>query len=417
MGSQQTSRHDRLQISDMVIRFIGFLFLMFTTSFVAQEELAKKMVSLGYENVRVFTKNDELYVGYENNRYRFEGDALEEVLKTLSESNVVVNQPTHLLIYNTGLPVVYFNIPFKVLSSIQNKNYSETDTKSIYASLNVAKLESVYKEHRPYNNSFYKFDFQLGFHLDYQLGNFDNGVKEKLYARPNMQTVFGHGTQLNASYQMVIINDLNNQFYSRPYMVVLSQDFKLPYNGFINASLGYFQFNRFGYNIRFDKLLQEEAFHVSFNYGMTRYSYLDEEVIPIYNSNQQSFYNATLNYRWRKHDVDIRLNYGTFMQNDLGYHFSVSRQFEEKFVHLFYKKTNLGDVGGFGFIATLPQKKYMKPKKIRARLADNFKLNYNYFGNSIARSYDTGPSLFSDLKEYYPSVLKKAIQKRFMLKK
>ena len=106
----------------MVIRFIGFLFLMFTTSFVAQEELAKKMVSLGYENVRVFTKNDELYVGYENNRYRFEGDALEEVLKTLSESNLVIKQPTHLLIYNTGLPVVYFNIPFKVLSSIQNKN-------------------------------------------------------------------------------------------------------------------------------------------------------------------------------------------------------------------------------------------------------------------------------------------------------
>jgi hypothetical protein len=400
----------------MVKRFIGLLFFLCTTSFVAQDDFAKKLVSLGYENVRVFTKSNELYVGYENNRYRFEGDALVEVLKTLSNAKIPVGKQTHLLIYNTGLPVVYFNIPSKVLSSINNGSFSEEDTNSIYASLNVDKLESIYGAYTPFNNSFYKFDFQLGFHLDYQLGNFDNGVKEKLYARPNMQTVLGHGTQLNVSYQMVIINDLNNQFYSRPYMAVLSQDFKLPYNGFVNASLGYFQFNRFGYNIRFDKLLQEETFHVSINYGMSRYSYLDKEVIPIYNTNQQSFYNATINYRWKKHDIDFRFNYGTFMQNDLGYHFSISRQFEEKFVHLFYKKTNLGDVGGFGFIATLPQKKYLKPKKIRARLADNFKLNYNYFGNSIARSYETGPSLFSDMKEYYPSVLKKAIQKRLVRK-
>jgi len=155
--------------------------------------------------------------------------------------------------------------------------------------------------------------------------------------------------------------------------------------------------------------------HVEFNYGMTRYSYLDQDIIPIYRANQQAFYNAAINYRWRKHDLDIRFKYGTFMQNDLGYHFSISRQFEDKFVHLFYKKTNFGEVGGFGFVVTLPQKKYLKPTKVRARLADDFRLNYNYFGNSIARSYNTGPSLFSDMPEYYPSVLKKALSKRLLL--
>lgn len=270
----------------------------------------------------------------------------------------------------------------------------------------------MYREYNIINSSFFKFDLQLGFHLDYQLGNFDNGVKEKLYARPNLQTVLGHGTQLNLSHQLVVINDFNNQNYSRPYMAVLSQDYKLPYNGFINASVGYFEFNRFGYNIRFNKLISEEIMHAEFNFGMSRYSYLDEDVIPIYRSEQQTFYNAALNYRWRKHDIDIRFNYGTFLQNDLGYHFSISRQFEDKFVHLFFKKTNLGEVGGFGFRVTLPQKKYLKPNRIRARLADDFKLNYNYFGNSIARSYYTGPSLFGDMREYYPSVLLKAINKR-----
>lgn len=399
----------------MVIKLrLAFCVMLTQVVLYAQNPIAKELTAHGFENVRVFTHESELYIGYENNRYRFEGDALFEVIKILSTAKTN-GQHSHILLYNTGLPVVYFSIPNKLIAKIKSNGLSPSDVKQIYASLKVDRLERLYNDYEVDNSSFFKFDFQLGFHLDYQLGNFDNGVKEKLYARPNLQTVFGHGTQLNLSHQLVVINDYNNQNYSRPYMAVLSQDYKLPYNGFINAAVGFFEFNRFGYNIRFNKLLSEEMMHVEFNYGMTRYSYLDQDVIPIYRANQQAFYNAAINYRWRKHDVDIRFNYGTFMQNDLGYHFSISRQFEDKYVHLFYKKTNLGEVGGFGFVVTLPQKKYLKPTKVRARLGDDFRLNYNYFGNTIARSYNTGPSLFSDMSEYYPSVLKKALSKRLLL--
>ncbi len=394
----------------MVRSAIVTLFLLVAIP-VSSQKLIQRLQAHGFENLRLFKKSGELYLGYENNRYRFEGDALVEIINELSKEQVT-GLSTHVLVYNTGLPVVYVRIPNKLLLHIKSNTVSTLDIKQLYLSLKVDRLEQVYREYNIINSSFFKFDLQLGFHLDYQLGNFDNGVKEKLYARPNLQTVLGHGTQLNLSHQLVVINDFNNQNYSRPYMAVLSQDYKLPYNGFINASVGYFEFNRFGYNIRFNKLISEEIMHAEFNFGMSRYSYLDEDVIPIYRSEQQTFYNAALNYRWRKHDIDIRFNYGTFLQNDLGYHFSISRQFEDKFVHLFFKKTNLGEVGGFGFRVTLPQKKYLKPNRIRARLADDFKLNYNYFGNSIARSYYTGPSLFGDMREYYPSVLLKAINKR-----
>ena len=396
----------------VISKFYCLVLCLISLGVYSQDSLAKNLTDEGFENVRVFNDNKELYVGYENNRYRFEGDALFKVIKLIGDCGYLAN--THILIYNSGLPVVYFNIPLEVLEEITKEKPTKEIINNIYGSLKVDFLETKYRKHNPSNSSFFKFDFQLGFHLDYQLGNFDNGVKEKLYARPNLQTVLGHGTQLNISHQMVVINDFNNQNYSRPYMAVLSQDYKLPYNGFINASIGYFQFNRFGYNIKFNKLLNEEMFNVELNYGMSRYSYLDDNVVPIFRPNQQTFYNGSINYRWRKHDIDFKLIYGTFMQNDLGYHFSISRQFEDKFIHLFYKKTNLGDVGGFGFIATLPQKKYLKPGKIRARLNDDFRLNYNYFGNSIARSYYTGPSLFNDIKEYYPGVLKKALNKRLI---
>ena len=395
----------------MVIKKLLFVVLMLLPlAFYAQQSLEEKLASHGFENIRVFSKDNELYIGYENNRYRFEGDAFYKVTQIIADHSTGLN--THVLIYNTGLPVVYFNFPSKVLNDIKAGRGGPELIDDIYSSLNIDALERLYNDHTAYNSSFFKFDFQLGFHLDYQLGNFDNGVKEKLYARPNLQTVLGHGTQLNLSHQMVIINDYNNQNYSRPYMAVLSQDYRLPYNGFINAAIGYFEFNRFGYNIRFNKLLFEEVFYAELNYGMSRYSYLDENISPIYRSNQQTFYNGALNYRWRKHDIDFNFTYGTYMQNDLGYRLSISRQFEDKFIHLFYKKTNLGDVGGFGFIATLPQKKFSKPRRLRARLGDDFRLNYNYFGNTIARSYSTGPSLFGDIKEYYPSILLKALDKR-----
>ena len=64
----------------MVIKkLLSVVLMLLPLAFYAQQSLEEKLASHGFENIRFFSKDNELYIGYENNRYRFEGDAFFEV--------------------------------------------------------------------------------------------------------------------------------------------------------------------------------------------------------------------------------------------------------------------------------------------------------------------------------------------------
>ena len=128
------------------------------------------------------------------------------------------------------------------------------------------------------------------------------------------------------------------------------------------------------------------------------------------------------NYRWNKYDTDINLAYGTFASADLGYKFQVQRQFNEVYFSLFYTRTDLASAGSFnseepaiiGFSLTVPfgQSKFMKPGRIRARTEDQFYLLYRYSGFSFSGiDILMGQDIFSDIREFYPEVLRKGLMK------
>ena len=105
----------------MVRSAIVTLFLLLTIP-VSSQKLIQRLQAHGFENLRLFKKSGELYLGYENNRYRFEGDALVEIINELSKEQVT-GLSTHVLVYNTGLPVVYVRIPNNLLLHIKSNTF------------------------------------------------------------------------------------------------------------------------------------------------------------------------------------------------------------------------------------------------------------------------------------------------------
>ena len=92
------------------------------------------------------------------------------------------------------------------------------------------------------------------------------------------------------------------------------------------------------------------------------------------------------------------------------------------FLNLFYGKTDIVSAGSFGsteegiigFSLTVPfgQSRFIKPTRMRVRTEDQFDLLYRYSGFSLSTiDIISGNSILSDIREYYPEVLRKGLMK------
>lgn len=160
-------------------------------------------------------------------------------------------------------------------------------------------------------------------------------------------------------------------------------------------------------------MIATEALRFDAQFGLTRPAYLNSRFQLVQQFDNHFVYNAGLTYRWNKYDTDFSFRYGTYFNEDLGYQLRFQRQINESYVQLFFSKTTFGKIAGFSFQVPFLQKKYLKPKRLRARTHESFGLVYNYISTSgVGRSYLLPYSIQDDLTEYFPQFLKKAVVKR-----
>jgi hypothetical protein len=272
------------------------------------------------------------------------------------------------------------------------------------------------------NSSFYKIEVPVGVALDYALGDFNDGLMTRIYVVPRVLSSFGRGSEFELEFTNIVQNDLPGSAISSPTVVKFTQSERFGKSTFVTASLGFLPQGKFGLHTRFRNYLAQERFYIEMFYGITRRGYLDNNWEVVNNRNSDAVWQAIFNYRWNKFDTDINLTYGTFYAGDLGYKLQITRQFNEVYFNLFYGKTDIVSAGSFGsaeegiigFSLTVPfgQSKFMKPTRIRARTEDQFDLLYRYSGFSFSTiDILSGNNLFSDIREFYPEVLRKGLMK------
>ena len=79
--------------------------------------------------------------------------------------------------------------------------------------------------------------------------------------------------------------------------------------------------------------------------GLTRLGRLNKDLILYYdlNTDLRLDFFSDLTYRINKYDIDLTFRYGSYILGDVGYTAQIRRFSGQRFIGLFYKKTNLQD--------------------------------------------------------------------------
>jgi hypothetical protein len=395
----------------------------FFTTCAQESRLIQSLSEQGFENVAGVRIDNDLFITYENNLYRFEAKGLAYILTHLSEFDLGAFERIHFLLRSQDIPMAMGSLSVGDLKAFHSGLIDRyTLTSKMKFTIEVDQAENYFKESKRLNSSFYKVDVPVGIALDYALGDFNDGLMTRVYVIPRVLSSFGSGLEFEFEFTNIIQNDLPGSAISSPTIAKITQSERFGKSTFVTASLGYLPQGKFGLHTRFRNYLAQERFYIEMFYGITRRGYLDNNWEVVNNRNSDAVWQAIFNYRWNKFDTDINLTYGTFYAGDLGYKFQITRQFNEVYFNLFYGKTDIVSAGSFGsaeegiigFSLTVPfgQSKFMKPTRIRTRTDDQFDLLYRYSGFSLSTiDILSGNNLFSDIREFYPEVLRKGLMK------
>ncbi|HRW96046.1 MAG TPA: YjbH domain-containing protein, partial [Bacteroidales bacterium] len=116
-------------------------------------------------------------------------------------------------------------------------------------------------------------------------------------------------------------------------------------------------------------------------------------------------------YRYLPYDVTGKVQIGNFLYNNLAARFDILRQFGEVKIGFFALAAQSDEFnGGFNLAIPLPPRKFMKPRFIRIRQADEFK--WEYGAKSFIESgilHKTGSELNDIMLEFNPDFFKKRL--------
>ena len=369
------------------------------------------LLDIGLENLVEIHEIDSYYLTYENNRYRYEGDALIAVMEAIIIPPEV--KKVILLIQNRGIGISRVSFTLENFSALK----AGTLSSKVFAdkakfSFNVDDLITKFDEHEKMNSSYFKVEAIVGLDVEYELGNFDNAVRQKINFQPEIFSVLGKGAVISGRYNFPTFNEIDNQT-SFLQLARITQDIRWKDNVFLNLNFGFSTRNRYGLNTRLDRYLGSEKLRLRFDFGVTKELYLDQNVDLVIKNNINTFnMSGGIIYRWNRFDTDFSFRYGSFLVGDTGFKAYMRRQFDEVFVGLFLNSTSFGKIAGFDFRVPLSPKRHMKNKGVRIRTKDYFSLDYNYrYDSDIALEAFNGSNVLDQIEEYFPAVLQKKLGK------
>lgn len=407
----------------MSLAFVfSFLFNLINPS--PPDIIIENLHEVGFQNISSFELNHDLYLTYENNLYRFEPYALANVLFILSTRLDSSYESINILLRNEDLPIVHLRFDYSELKLfLSNSNSLEQFISSISFSFDVDTLEQLFKDKTRFYSSYFNLDVPVGIDFDYLLGDYYNPIQTRSNFTFRPFLLLGKGSSLNFQWDQPIYNGIiSNDFYPGIKALYLNQSYRFENSQFFNFSVGYFSNKSFGIISNYRKYLLNEVLYMEMLFGITRGAFFDEDFRVNSNRDTNSSWQMAVNYRWNQYDTDFSIRYGTFLSGDLGYDISVTKQYHETFIKLFYTRTDLISAGSFnsaekailGFALQLPlaTKRYSRLKGVRFRSNDSFDFLYRYSGLSYS-GIDLGysNSIVSQIRQFYPEVLSKGLIK------
>lgn len=383
--------------------------------FGVKQNLITELIKNGFENIRVKTVEEKIIVAYENRVYRFDVDAVKEVLKMvvplLTEQKKIILIPE-----NRKIPLVIIEVSVTDCIDYLSSAISGTEF--------AEKLKIIFetdtewqdlKNETEFNSSNLKFDLTIKPTIAAQFGVYTDPVMWQLNLVPGIRTSFWNGMSFNYELIVPIHNDLLPMDDSvRTGLAVINQTLRLPNSFFVSSTIGFFSNNRYGFDIEAKKYFSNGDINIGVNLGCTSFAYF---VGKRFNYSDQFMWTGGVNldYRIPQYDLTFGISSGKFLMGDESIRFDINREFGEIEIGFFAIRSSNGiSNGGINISIPIFPSKYWKPSFIRVRTEENFGWGYIVRSNLpdlIGLRYNTGNRINNFIKKLNPEFIKNNFRK------
>ena len=326
------------------------------------EKIVNELVKAGYENIRWTENDNECIYTIENNIYKTQGIGIAKAIEIIHTYGLSTNKRckvivTHLDIPQLSLTYQPSNTNGAILSAEEKRHWQ--------ASYELGKSWEEVKKERKKNSSQFKVDI-----LIYPQLSFKNLIITKIYQvlftlNPAIEVSLWKGMKLTGEIIIPVYNDgygvLQNKIH--PGFLTISQSFRFPYNIYGKVSIGYFNANRYGAEIKlFQPFKSDERFSLEGRLGCTGIGYWDGFHL-YYNKDIVWTWSIGGNFYWPQYNTQFSLKGEQYLLGEKGVKFEIIRHFRYASIGLYAMKAeNANTNGGFRFQILLPPYKYKRLK-------------------------------------------------------
>lgn len=365
------------------------------TSAQTKEIMEKVLLDNGMENVSCMENDSVCILTLENNVWRINGVGLQHIITQLPERS----KPVRIILVENNIPQV-------MLSAAQ----SNGNTKNWTVSYNLDKEWKKISHQKKQNSSLFKFDLVV-----YPDIAFRNIKLERMYdwlvnISPAIEFSAWKGMKFTGQVIFPLVNQYGEQYKEiRPGFLTLSQQVRLPSQWFAKATVGIFDQNRWGADLKVFHPFRNERFALRMQAGLTGASSF-QQWQWYYSTPKRITYSLGTQYYNPRYNVQCNLSAGRYLAGDYGARADLMRHFRYTTIGFFGIKTNRSEWnGGFYFTIALPPYK-QKRNRVRVTTAPYFDIEYNqgadfYYG----KTYKTDPGENPSHSNFNPYFIKSEI--------
>lgn len=345
------------------------------------ETAAIELVNNGFENVRWAETQDELIYTIENNVYKAQGVGIAKAIDIIQKHGLPTNKRCKVIVTNLEIPELS-------LTHEPTGNKSVGNEANWQASYDIGDSWEIVKKEKKISCSRFKADLLIYPQLSFQNMDITKIYQVMFSLNPALEISLWPGMKFTGQIALPLYVDTKGYAaYSplykkvRPLFITLSQRFRLPFNIKGNATIGYFNANRYGMDLKlFRPFTFDPRFSVEGRVGFTGIGYWDG--FNLY-YDKDMIYTWTLgaNFYWPEYNTQFSIKGEQYLLGERGVKFEMIRHFRYTSIGFYAMKAeHANSNGGFRFQILLPpykQKRFKNKYIPRVTTSDQMGVTYN----------------------------------------
>ena len=377
------------------------------------EDWSAELKRMGMENIREVERDGACYLSWEDPVYRGTYRGLGEVIRLITDQEAE-RKDFYLVLQENRIPQILVHLPGIALEQYRRQ---EIGWKELIHSAEITydtdeATQVLKRDRETEKTSAGRVDFVLYPQLTLRNAWLDKIYGASVNIAPAVEVALWKGARFTGQVIFPIWNNMDGEVdYIRAGMLTLRQDIRLPKRWMASVTVGNFNQQRIGADIKINWRTADDRWLLGVRGGLTGASVFYGGKWQVSRWERLSGA-AYIRYVEPRYNLEMELTGERYIYGDYGVRADCVRHFGEVSIGLFAMYSG-GEVnGGFSFSVPMPRKKRAARKYFRIRLPEYWEISYEaqsgnaYAERRLGRRYRTAPEESRSTTFYNPDFIR-----------